>query len=567
MTRPIKNVVGIVSVVAALIISPGRLPAQDVIRLEGRPLFTTPVLDKEDRPQAPAGEEPAAMMTMGGDTVITRVAYSPDGETLAVGDGPNRPICVLGGLPPMNPNGGLIRLIDTRTNRVRATLGPDKKAGHEYEVKDLRFSPDGSRLISYETDTSREQDGHKSKGHFTVWDLTRGKPSVVLAERNQVFGRGRDYDVAPDGRSLVAIDDDRMARTWDVESGQSRPAVRASDDPRRRATCVKFSPDGRSLALGLVGGATLLVDAASGRRLASFPDGPDDQGRFEIDLLAFAPGGRLLASKASFLTKVADKWITISTLRLFDLTEGRELPRPHVLDDEMFYCMTFTPDGQALVTGGPDAVVKVWDATTGRERTSFKRWDSWVLSLAFSPDGKVLAAGDRNSITLWDPATGKERASLPETFGDVNQLSFHPHGKALASTGGTLRVWDVRAALAPRFDEGHISGVTSLAYSPDGKTLASASKDCTVKVWDLGGRKPRATLRGHEDEVTSVAYTPDGKGVISGSRDRTVRLWEPREGKERARLVGHSVPVASGPSLPMAGRSPREAATASDPAR
>jgi WD40 repeat protein len=550
MFRPIATVAAIVSVTAALVISSGRLPAQEVIRLEGQSLSVTPVFEEENRPQAFVGAPPAAMTTVGGDTVVTCVAYSPDGQTLALGDGPNRPICTLGAPPPLNPNGGLIRLIDTKTNRARATLGPKKRAGHEYEVKDLRFSADGTRLISFESDASRDKDRDDAREHFSVWDLAHGGPPVVVAERRQIgTARWREHahDMAPDGRSLAAVDDQAIACIWDATNGQRRIAVRPAHTPPRSATSVKFSPDSSALAVGFEGGAVVVVDTSSGRQLASLPDDPGGDARFQVDLLAFAPGGHLLASYASFVAEVAEnKWIRGSKLRLFDIAEARERSRPHVLDSEMIDCMTFTPDAKALVTGSTDAVVKIWDAATGRERTFLKGKNSGILSLAFSPDGKILASGHRDSVTLWDAASWKERAFLSEMLlGNIDQLAFHPDGRFLISTGLALKIWDVRAAVAPRFDEGHTYEVMAVAYSPDGKSLASGSMDRTVKIWDLAARKPRATLRGHEGDVTAVVYAPDGRTVISGSRDRTVRIWDASQGTERAKLIGHSAHVTS----------------------
>lgn len=549
MSRTFSIAAGILAVAAVVAVDPARLPAQDVIRLEGRPLSITPVFEPEDRPQVRVGEPPAAMLTAGGDTVVTCVAYSPDGKTLAVGDGPNRPICTFLGLPPINPNGGLIRLIDTATNRVRATLTPEKRAGHEYEVDRLWFSPDGKRLISLETDAIREEAGIRRTERFVVRDLARGGPGRVVAEREWSW---HPYDVATDRLSMALIDRDGTARIRDVATGRERLSFRVSDDPGRAAYRVEFSPDGRILAVGLDDGAVILQDAGSGRRLASFAHRPREGFGFRIAAMAFAPDGRRLAVLGSF--RVEDRKTPIPTpaartppatseVRFFDVDARREEPGPRVRDGEEFHGLIFATDGKSLIAVGA-YLTRVWDAATGEDRASSRRDAYSVCDLAISPDGKVLAVGEDSFIRLSDAATGRERVVLGPAFGPpARQFAFARDGKMLASTGTVLDLWDMRAALEPRPDEGHTDEVTSLAWSPDGKSLATGSVDRTVKVWDLATRKPRATLRGHEDAVASVAYAPDGRALVSGGWDATVRLWDPATATERARLAGHSGPV------------------------
>lgn len=166
--------------------------------------------------------------------------------------------------------------------------------------------------------------------------------------------------------------------------------------------------------------------------------------------------------------------------------------------------------------------------------------------VVFSPDGAMLAVCESRDIRLWDLTRSEERAVLKGHRDPVYGMAFSPDGKKLASVGGhghdkraEAKLWDLETGCELTSMQGHAGRIMGVAFAPDGRTLTTGSDDATVRLWDATTGKEQAVFEGHQDPVSSVAFRSDGLTVASASWDGTIRLWDATTGKERAIMEGH----------------------------
>ena len=243
--------------------------------------------------------------------------------------------------------------------------------------------------------------------------------------------------------------------------------------------------------------------------------------------ISFSPDGRLLAVASGI-----GVW-------LYDVDAPERLT---LLPVELANSVSFSPDGTTLASGSgfnEGGKITLWDVATGSQTSTLEE-DWWVKNVEFSPDGRNIASIGGGRVGVWDVATGTRTATLQGLTSPSLSVAFSPDGTTLASGAedGTASLWDLTTGTNTATFEGHGGYVQSVAFSPDGRTFASGDQDGSIRLWDVASGRISAILL-HGSHVNCVSFSPDGATLGSGGLDGSVKLWDPETKRNTATLPRH----------------------------
>jgi WD40 repeat protein len=435
-----------------------------------------------------------------GNVWVTSVAFSPDGRTVLTGSRDRS-----------------AQLWDVATGKPLRRF-----VGHQQDISSVAFSPDGRLVLTASDD-----------GTVRLWNAESG--TEVRRFRGHT-GHVSGAVFTADGQTIVSASYDKTARIWNVSSGEQQQIFSGLSAEINAAV---FSPNGQFILTG--SGSFDFADAnvahlwdlqtgAETRRLLGHQE--------KVNTVAFSPDGQfaLTGSGTGY-----DKEISV---RLWNPSTGEELRR---FEGHTGFIRraVFSPNGRYLATGSNDGTARLWDVATGKE---LKRFQGYMIGvgLAFSPDSRLFAVNQAKDINLFDIETGNLLHTFTGHESFVTSVAFSPDGRFLltGSQDKTARLWDTNTGASLRQFTGHKGGGISpdwgdifVAFSADGKSILTGSDDKTARLWDVNTGAVIREFKGHSQGINAVAFSPDGRSIVTASEDSTTRLWDASNGKEFCRLI------------------------------
>jgi WD40 repeat protein len=349
-----------------------------------------------------------------------------------------------------------------------------------------------------------------------VWDAANGAEVAVLSGFNDWVN---EVVISPDSSQLLSVTRDNIVQMWDIPGRQVLFDLTMVDTDDRQLDithALHYRPDGTPLvAVGNLAGEVRVFDMTGGGPAQRF------QAHTEwVSAGTFSPDGQILATAGA--DNLVRLWNTQTWQEMASLSGHTDL----------ISLLATSPDGQTLVSssglpGSEDPALRVWNVAAGNLLYSLSEHTDGVYAVAFSPNGTYLAtAGWDDALRVYQVEGGLVRQNVPITNDSPANPVFSPTQPLLAyaEVDGTAALLNVDTGESRRLSS-HEGPVEALAFSPDGRLLATADQSGTIYLWDVAGGLPLATLTGHHGVAFELAFSPDGTLLISGGLDGTIRLW------------------------------------------
>lgn len=289
---------------------------------------------------------------------------------------------------------------------------------------------------------------------------------------------------------------------------QEYPLIRRLSGHNAAVNAINFSPTGKSVASVSKDQTLKIWDMKSSKELFTLGH------TSHINAIAYSSDGNLIASAGT------DKLI-----KIWRANEGKLL---YTLNEHKgnIYDIKFSPDSKQLISSGENNNLFIWDVKKQKKLKNI-RLEETVLSLDFSPDGRYLALGYWNgNIQLWDAQSFEVLHTLTTHFNQIYSIAFSPDGNYIASAGADklIHIWDLQTNELLKTLKGHHLAIYDIGFSPDMNFLVSGGRDRTLNIWNIQKGIIEKSIN-HKHEITSVDFSPNGKLVASGSKDGILRVF------------------------------------------